>query len=223
MPESYQFIEGERVQIETEYSIQQDSTVRFEVGEYRRDTELIIDPPLVFSTFLGGTLPNLGMDIAIDSSGNSYVTGETQSINFPTTPGAYDGTFNDLGYSDAFVTKMNSKGTGLVYSTYLGGSENDYGFAIAIDGSANTYVTGYTVSSDFPTTSDAYDQDFGGEWDVFIIKISSSIRLPIFDGHDFAGSGSSDISVWRPSNGKWYIQGVGSYAWGIAGDIPLVR
>ena len=98
--------------------------------------------------------------IALDASGNAYVTGVTASTNFPTTPGAFQTT--NGGGSDAFVTKLNPTGSALVYSTYLGGNSNDPGGGIAVDASGNAYVTGYTSSTNFPTTPGAYQTTNGG-------------------------------------------------------------
>ena len=114
----------------------------------------IFTPPSV-----GGVGDDSGEGIAVDSSGNVYVTGRTDSMGFPTTSGAYD-KYWDGGY-DVFVTKINPAGSGtsdLTYSTFLGGGAGDsYGFGIAVDSSGNAYVTGNTNASNFPTTHGAYD------------------------------------------------------------------
>jgi len=107
---------------------------------------------LVYSTYLGGTGSDIGGGIAVDTAGNAYVTGSTGST-FPTTAGAFQTTFG--GVYDAFVTKLNPTGTALVYSTYLGGTGNDAGDGIAVDTAGNAYVTGFTESTDFPTTGPA--------------------------------------------------------------------
>ncbi|HWJ39814.1 MAG TPA: SBBP repeat-containing protein, partial [Candidatus Limnocylindrales bacterium] len=113
---------------------------------------------LVYSTYLGGSgSPNggdIGASIAVDSFGNAYVTGTDNSTDFPKTAGAFHTT--NSGFSDAFVTKLTADGTGLVYSTYLGGSQPDIGESIAIDSSGSAYVTGYTGSNDFPHTLGAF-------------------------------------------------------------------
>ena len=108
----------------------------------------MIDPVLVYSTYLGGSGEERGLGIAVDGAGNAYVTGYTGSTDFPATPGAYDTTYNG-GY-DGFVAKLDGSGTALVYATYLGGSGGDSGYGIAVDVSGNAYVTGYTDSADFP-------------------------------------------------------------------------
>src|SRR6185369_5049362 len=121
----------------------------------------------IYSTYLGGGRSDSGRGIAIDSAGNAYVTGGTESRNFPTTPGAFDTTFGGVFFfGDAFVTKLNAAGSALVYSTYLGGTGGDDGRAIALDAAGHAYVVGTasagTTSSDFPTTPGAYDTTFGG-------------------------------------------------------------
>ncbi len=123
----------------------------FGVESYNPNYPLIIDPGLQYSTFLGGSSDDSGNAIAVDSSGRVYVTGSTWSSGFPTTPGAFDVSHN--GFDDAFVTKLNSTGTALSYSTFLGGRSYDGGYGIAVDSSGSAYVTGYTRSANFPTTS----------------------------------------------------------------------
>jgi hypothetical protein len=129
---------------------------------------------LVYSTFLGGSNDDYGYGIAVDPSGNAYVTGYTYSSDFPTRYSLQ--TFNmgsSSGDTDAFVTKLNPAGSALVYSTYLGGSYYDYGYAIAVNKNGNAYVTGYTESGDFPVTGNAF-QSFnsnGSNGITFISKL----------------------------------------------------
>src|SRR5205807_10510131 len=111
-----------------------------------------------------------GFGIAVDSSGNAYVTGDTFSTNFPTTAGAFQTALSG-GY-DAFVTKLNPTGSApLVYSTYLGGSGGEIGSGIAVDASGNAYVTGFTSSTDFPTTTgSAQSREKGGSDEVVVTQ-----------------------------------------------------
>ena len=112
-----------------------------------------------------------GDGIAVDGAGSAYVTGYTYSTDFPTTPGAFDTSYN--GGCDAFVAKLNPAGSGLAYATFLGGSGSDYGYGIAVDGAGNAYVTGYTGSTDFPTTPGAFDTSYnGGYCDAFVVKLN---------------------------------------------------
>jgi hypothetical protein len=125
---------------------------------------------LVYSTYLGGDSCSGGLGIAVDASENVYVTGQTNSPDFPTTPGAFQGTL--FGGQDAFISKLNPAGSALVYSTYLGGSNADQGNAIAVDASDDAYVTGYTRSSDFPTTAGAFQGTLFRDQDAFISKLN---------------------------------------------------
>ena len=132
---------------------------------------------LIYSTYLGGGSPDMGVSIAVDAGGNAYVTGETRSANFPTTAGAFQSTYgggNQHG-GDAFVTKLNSSGSALVYSTYLGGGSIDIGTAIVVDPSGIAYVTGWTDSWNFPATPGALQTGYGGGLDdAFVTKLNST-------------------------------------------------
>jgi hypothetical protein len=130
---------------------------------------------LVYSTYLGGSTVNYANAIALDNSGNAYVTGWTQSTDFPTTPGVVQPTCSCMRYSDTFLTKLNSSGTALIYSTYLGGPSNDdYSYAVAVDSAENAYITGYTYSSDFPTTPGAFQTKLGAQVTGFVSKLNST-------------------------------------------------
>ena len=108
----------------------------------------------------------------MDGAGSAYVTGGTKSSDFPTTPGAFDTSYNG-GNCDAFVVKLNPAGSGLAYATFLGGSGGDYGYGIAVDGTGSAYVTGGTSSTDFPTTPGAFDTSYNGSCgDAFVVKLN---------------------------------------------------
>jgi len=215
-PMSAQMVDGQRVELETIYEIEKDNTVSFNVGKYKRDREIAIrssegvnwDSPLVYSTYLGGSEDDWGYGIAVDESGNAYVTGFTESTNFPTTAGAYDTNFSAV--YDVFVTKINPDGTSLIYSTYLGGSNNDHSYGIGIDDHGNAFVTGYTLSDDFPTTTGAYDTTFNGGYvygDAFVTKIypsGTSLGYSTYLGGSDEDSGNA-IAVGE--EGKVYITG----------------
>jgi len=137
---------------------------------------------LIYSTYLGGSLEDLGNGIAVDGTGSAYVTGSTDTSElaippFPTTVGAFDRTFG--GDTDAFVTKLNPAGSGLTYSTYLGGNLIDVGNDIFVDAAGNAYVTGSTDTSQlaippFPTTAGAFQTIFGGVTDAFVTKLNAA-------------------------------------------------
>ena len=132
--------------------------IGFAVGAYDRSRPFVIDPVLVYSTYLGGSVDDRGFGIGLDGAGNAYVTGATASTNFP----AFNGNQPIFGGGslDAFVTKLSASGT-VVYSAYLGGSSDEQGFGIVADTSGNAYVAGYTQSSNFPTTVGAFDRTIG--------------------------------------------------------------
>src|SRR5207302_1051020 len=127
---------------------------------------------LFYSTYLGGSSNDRGLGIAVDSGGHAYVTGRTNSMNFPTTPGALQTTSG--GGFDAFVTKLNATGSALLYSTYLGGSGNDQGRGIVVDPGGHAHVTGLTFSANFPTTTGAFQTTSGGGGDAFVTKLNST-------------------------------------------------
>ena len=156
-----------------------DNQVAFHVAGYDPKRVLVIDPVLSYSTYLGGSMQDSGSSIAVDSSGNAYVTGVTKSVDFPTV-NPFQAT-NEAASANpdnptAFVAKLNSTGSALVYSTYLGGSFRDEGNGIAVDSFGNAYVTGLTASTDFPTvnpfqaTNNASSET--GSESAFVAKIS---------------------------------------------------
>ncbi|MBI5635246.1 MAG: SBBP repeat-containing protein, partial [Nitrospirae bacterium] len=146
------------------------AAVSFKLASYDKSKPLVIDPFLEYSTYLGGNGDDAGFGITIDASGNSYVTGYTLSTDFPTAS-ALQG--SNAGVYDVFVTKINSDGSGPVYSTYLGGADHDEGAGIKVDSSGNAYITGYTASSDFPTASALQGTKTGG-FDAFITQINAA-------------------------------------------------
>jgi hypothetical protein len=132
-------------------------------------TKLVADgSALVYSTYLGGSAFDHGLQMATDNDGNVYIAGETRSADFPVRD-AIQPTY--AGQGDAFVTKIASDGAALEYSTYLGGTGRDAGIAIAVDRAHSAYVTGETVSSDFPTM-DPYQAALAGRSDAFVAKLS---------------------------------------------------
>jgi hypothetical protein len=143
----------------------------------------------IYSTFLGGNSLDTGDGIAVDSTGSAYVTGSTNSTNFPTSSGAFQTTYG--GGNDAFVTKLKADGSApLVYSTFLGGSGFDAGASIGLDSSNNAYITGQTNSSPFPTVG-ATQSALGGGFDAFVSEINSSGTALVFSTY-LGGSGDED-------------------------------
>jgi Beta-propeller repeat len=161
---------------------------------------------LVYSTYLGGSIDDEAVGVTLDSSGDAYITGGTFSSDFPTTPGAFQISFSG-GYTDVFVSKLNSSGSALVYSTYLGGSGPDYGFRIALDASGNAYITGNTESGDFPTTPGAFQTTFGGDSDAFLSKLNSSGSALVYSTYLGGGNYDYGFGIALDSIGNAYVVG----------------
>jgi beta-propeller repeat-containing protein len=145
---------------------------------------------LVYSTLLGGSALDLCSGIAVDASGAAYVTGTTYSTDFP-LQAALQGSL--LGTANGFLTKINPAGTGLVYSTYLGGSGTDNGNAIGVDSSGNAYVAGTTSSIDFPASAGAWQTALYGLYNAFALKVSPNGSTLVYS--TLLGGSGSDTAV----------------------------
>ena len=158
---------------------------------------------LVYSTYLGGSNNDFATGIAVDRAGNAYITGYTNSTNFPTRNPlqAADGRFQDV-----FVSKLNQNGDALVYSTYLGGSNNDYGQGIAVDRANNTYITGYTYSTNFPTQNPLQEAS-GNFGDAFITKLNPDGDALIYSTYLGGNSTSVARGIAVDRSGNAYITG----------------
>jgi hypothetical protein len=183
-----------------------ENTVGFEAAGASRQALGALGIQLSYSTYLGGTGDDWGEWIAVDTGGCAYVTGMTYSSSFP-TQSAYDGSHN--GNSDVFVTKVSATGSALAYSTFLGGTDFDEGKAISVDASGCAYITGETMSSDFPTQN-AYDASHNGWADAFVTKLSATGNTLVYS--TFLGGsigdnayGSAGIAV--DGNGSAYVTG----------------
>jgi len=206
----YTYSRNTGVMIESGYKIIRD-VVLFNVAEYNKNEDIIIDPYRIWATYYGDTGWDVGWDICTDNNGNLYVTGYTYSYNFPiqTLPGAYNQTTYGGGESDAFILKFNSSGVRL-WATFYGGNDDEIGFSITTDSSNNLYVTGYTNSTNFPTQSltGAYNQTTygGGDRDAFILKFNSSgVRLwaTYYGGSDL----EYGYSMITDNNDNLYVTG----------------
>jgi hypothetical protein len=212
-PVAYQETDGVRHEIASRYVIQAKNRVGFELGAYDRKRTLVIDPPLSYSTYLGGSDSDNGNGVAVDSAGNAYLTGETASTNFPTTTGAAQTALS--GNTDVYVTKLNPTGTGLVYSTYLGGSGRDTGRAIAVDPSGNAYVTGATESANFPSTSGVFQSALAGTRDGFVAKLNATGSALVYSSY-LGGAANQDVfnsplqmglAIAADAQGNAYVSG----------------
>jgi len=171
-PTAYQMIGGVRHDVTASFALMGAGTIGVTVGAYDTSQPLVIDPVFSYSTYLGGIGTDGGSAIAVDQQGAAYITGSTQSLNFPTTTGAYSTTAPNTN-GDVFVTKLNPSGTALVYSTYIGGDYNNAGTGIAVDGRGDAYVTGSTNSLNFPTVNAVQGRPQGGV-DAFALELDAS-------------------------------------------------
>jgi hypothetical protein len=213
-PTAYQRIDGRTVPIDVRF-VQHGTDVRFSVGHYDRTLPLVIDPTLVYSTFLGSSGSDAAHAIAVDPSGAAYVVGTTGASDFPTTAGSYQPTFRggtDNKPSDAFVAKINVAGTAFEYVTYLGGSNNDGAFGVAVDANGYAYVTGYTESDDFPTTVGAFQNTIGpSHHDGFLVRLDDGGDALLFSTFFGANGPTDPAGVAVDSSGNAYVAG-GTFA-----------
>ncbi len=207
-PVAYQEGRSGRQSVEARFVLTGKQQVNFKLGRYDRSRELVIDPSVTYATYLGGTGEDDGYGIAIDSGGDAYVTGQTASTNFPVAGGVAPNT--NAGGFDAFVTKFNADGSGLIYSTYVGGSGNDSGNAVAVDGSGNAFVAGGTTSADFPTAGAAFQTSNGGGVDAFVFELNPGGTALTYS--TYLGGSGDDVATGIA------IDGTGSYVVGSTGS-----
>ncbi len=160
---------------------------------------------LVFSTYLGGSKADIPAAVAVDETGATYVTGMTLSTNFPTTADAYARTLR--GLNDVFVCKLDGDG-GLIYSTYVGGSNQDYPAALVVDSDGAAFVAGQTLSANFPTTTGALDHSFNGTSDAFVLELDSSATGLVFS--TLIGGAQDDGAVALVQDGAGQLLVLGS-------------
>ncbi len=185
--------------------VKQGDAYTFALGNYDRTKDLIIDP-LVYSTYIGGSDDDRGFGIAVDASGNAYVTGHTRSTNYDVTAGAFQTTHGG-GTWDVFVTKLNATGAGLVYSTYIGGSNYDYGRGIAVDASGNAYVMGETRSAGYDVTAGSFQTTNGGNYDVFVTKLNATGTALVYSTYIGGSSDDYGRGIAVDASGNAYVTG----------------
>jgi len=202
-PVIFQEINGIKQGIMGRYELRQPNSFGFTIeDEFNPLYPLVIDPTLAYSTYLGGTNKEEGFGIAVDGAGSAYVTGYTESFDFPVV-NPYDGTFN--GGWDVFVSKLSPPGNTLVYSTYLGGTGYDFGYSIAVDGDGNAYIAGGT-SSDFPVVN-PYDGTWNGGYDAFVTKLSTAGNTLVYSTYLGGYNDDWGISIAIDNARNAYITG----------------
>ncbi len=209
---TYQMIDGRKVTVTCKFKQLANGNVSFDAGSYDKKVPLVVDP-VIFSRFIGGSSSEYGLALAVDASGNCYITGNTASSNFPYVTGSYDGVLS--GPNDAFITKVDPSGNNYVYSTYIGGSGVENAWSIEVDNTGNAYITGYTESIDFPNSSNVPNMttsfatsNFGGT-DAFITKLNPLGNQLLYSTY-IGGSGTDygkDIALDPAMNGVVYITG----------------
>ncbi len=207
-PVIYQMLDGVRKEISGRYKVHPGGEVTLDIGSYDTARALVIDPSIVFSSYLGGNLDDIAYAVALDPAGNAYVTGYTGSSNL----GVGLGMNSLLSYS-AFVTKISADGSAILYSVYFGGNSYTWAQGIAVDASGSAYVTGWTRATDFPVVGGVQSQFHGGRsyGDAFVTKISPAGNAMVYStflggsddeqGHSIAvdGSGSAYVVGWTKS------------------------
>lgn len=189
-------------QVDMTYITRGRRTLGFQASSYERSMNVIIRLTM-YSSYLGSSLYDRGDHIAVDDSGNTYITGYTESPSFPTFNSNSELSKGDV---DCFIFKLNSTGNGLVYSTFIGGTAVDRTWSIAVDNQGNSYVTGSTISSDFPTLN-AFDSSYNGNGDCFVLKLNSTGNGLSYS--TYVGGSESDWaeSIEVDTSGMAYVVG----------------
>jgi hypothetical protein len=203
-PLVYQVVRGQRKEIAGGYQLADPRTVTFKLGDYDRELPLVIDPILSYARYFGGNAPDIGWDLALDTSGDGqfvYVAGETMSAGLPITTGTNYSGGSGFG-GDAFVAKfdLNSTTANPVYLTYLGGSGDDAALALAVDSDGNAYITGFTTSTNFPHPNGIFTNLHGTAnsrfglypQDAFVAKLYSTGTLAYAT---YLGGSTNDVGV----------------------------
>jgi len=200
-PAIYQESQGQRLPVSGAYVMNDPTHIAFHVAQYDSSKPLVIDPVLVYSTYLGGGGDDQPTGIAADGTGSAYVTGYTDSTDFPlANPGSIA-----AGSTHVFVAKLDATGANLVYADYLGGNGYDFGFALVLDSSNEVYLTGSTSSSNFPTVNPY--QQYPGSSNVFLTKISADGSTLLYSTY-LGGNGSDQpASVALDSSNDVFVAG----------------
>lgn len=201
-PVLYQMLNGQRTPIQGGFAMGGNGAVSFQLANFDRNQQLVIDPVLTYSTYLGGSGDEQVAGLAVDASGNAYIAGSTDSTDFPlTTFGA-----TTSGDTQAFIAKLDSTGSNLLFLDLLGGSGQDNGYGLALDGSGNVVVAGSTSSSDFPVVN-PIQATLPGSYNAFLAKLSADGSTLIYS--TYFGGNESDLpaGVVVDANGNMVIAG----------------
>ncbi len=201
-PVVYQEVGAKKKTVQARYQVFPDGSAGFSVGAYDEQLPLIIDPPISYSTYLGGSRFDAGTAVAADKEGNAYIAGWTESPDLPSRAGFQP---RHAGSVDAFIAKVDPAGK-LVYCTYLGGSADDRAFGIAVDHQGSAYVTGSTSSTDFPVRA-AFRAGLRGGRDAFVAKLSPSGDELIYSTYVGGTGHDSGNGIAVDAAGEAYVAG----------------
>jgi hypothetical protein len=206
-PVVYQEIAGARTPVDGRYVLR-GNQVSFALGAYDQASPLIIDPVLSWGGYIGGVSADTGQTIAVDSQGNAYIAGQTQSLTgFPVVnelQGAHGG--GGTVVTDAFVTKINAAGTAIAYSTYLGGNSLDTAGAITVNQAGEAFITGDTNSTNFPTVN-PIRATLSGSVDAFLVKLSAAGNALLYGSYLGGSLAESVKGIAVDGTGAMYIAG----------------
>lgn len=216
-PVAYQFDGQKRRAVEVAYRLVGESSFGFALGDYDPTLPLTLDPVLNYSTYLGGSNKDTAWDLALDASGNAYVTGESLSTNLAATVGSFQTNFAGgitVG-GDIFVAKLDATGSNLVYLTYLGGKGNDAALSIAVDGGGNAYLTGFTDSTNFPLVSAIFTNLSGKPepyfglypMDAFVTKLNATGSALVYSTYLGGSTNDQGIAIAVDAVGHAYVAG----------------
>jgi len=210
-PFSYQMINGEKVEVKSHFKIINNEVSFGFPNGYDETKELIIDPSLIASTYTGSTSDNWGNTAAHFADGRMVVAGITNGAGYPTTTGAFDVTYNGgtaagtgTIASDISISVFSGDGTTLLSSSYLGGSDDEYPHSLVVDQTnGDIFLMGITLSNDFPMAASAFDNTQNGNWDIFVVKMSSDLSTMM--GSSYIGGSKDDgdnIDANHTNNGS---------------------
>jgi len=211
-PTIYQEIGGKKVKVPGGFSVLKGDTAGFRLESYDPKHPLVIDPTISFVRFLGGSDTDEANGVTVDALGNSYVTGQTYSGNFPVHGGVVDG--SKSGDSDAFVTKLTPDGS-ILFSTFLGGGDNEQGAGVAADASG-VYVVGQSWSDDFPTRQPLQNGKRGNA-DAFVTKLSPSGNRLVYSTYLGGGNGENVGGIAVDASQSAYVVG-----FTLSSDFPVI-
>lgn len=201
---AYQNIGTTKQKIDCNFKLEDQNTITFQLGSYDNTKELIIDPTYSYGSYFGGNSSDYVYSASVDGQGRPIIVGYTYSTNLPVTSGAYQGTYE--GNMSNMVVKFNSLGTGLVFCTYLGGNSSDYPYGVGDDGNGNTIVGGYTYSTNWPTTSGAFQTSYQSTPDMYVTKLNSNGTALVWSTY-LAGNSTDYMYALKVKNGISYITG----------------